>query len=106
MAGRHEDASNSFKKAREISGSHEALEVQRVWDLCAQRKMNLILAPPISGEDLAYDSARFSRLIDKAELAISERRLDDASRYLLMSGDISGFARHPHRRRLMNQITS
>ena len=106
MAGRDEKASVCIKKARKIAAPQEAPEVERIWDLSVQRKMNLILAPPISGEDLAHDSARFRRLIDKAELAISDWRLDDASRFLLMSGDIPGFARHPKRRRLLMQLES
>lgn len=104
LAGRTRDALGSLEKARDIAGSHAAAEIQRLWDLSTQRKLNPVLAPPISGEDLAHDSARFARLMSKAEMAISERQLDDARRYLMMSGDISGFSRHPQRRRLLTSL--
>jgi serine/threonine protein kinase len=104
LDGRTREATDALKKARQIAGVHEMPEIQRLWDLSNQRKLNPVLAPPISGEDFAYDSARFSRLMAKAELAIREQRLDDAGRYLTMSGDIPGFARHPKRRQLIQQI--
>jgi len=104
LDGRSRDAFESLEKSREIAGLYEAPEIQRLWDLATQRKMNPVLAPPISGEDFAHDSARFGRLIAKAELAVSENRLDDAKRYLLMSGDIAGFARHPQRRRMITKL--
>lgn len=103
LGGRPGDASESLEKAREIAGSHEFSEIQRLWDLSVQRKLSPVLAPPISGEDFAQDSARFERLMAKAEVAIHEHRLDDAKRYLLMSGDIPGFARHPRRRRALTK---
>ena len=106
MDGRSRDASDNLAKAREITGAHEAPEILRLWDQSTQRKMQPVLAPPISGEDFAHDSVRFERLMAKAEAAIHEHRLDDAKRYLLMSGDIPGFARHPHRRRVLLQIES
>ncbi len=101
--GRSREAIDCCAKARGISAPHETSEIQRLWDLSSQRKLNPVLAPPISGEDFAQDSARFCRLMAKAELAIREQRLDEAKRYLLMSGDIPGFARHPKRRRLLSQ---
>jgi hypothetical protein len=81
-------------------------EIQRLWDLSSQQKLTPVLAPPISGEDFAHDSARFERLMSKTEAAIREHRLDDARRYLLMSGDIPNFARHPKRRRFLQQNLS
>lgn len=104
LDGRSRDASTSFEKSREISGSHEASEIQRLWDLSTQRKLTPVLAPPISGEDFAQDSARFERLMAKTESAIREQRLDNVGRYLMMSGDIPGFARHPRRRKLLSII--
>jgi hypothetical protein len=62
------------------------------------------LAPPTSGEAFGFDMDRFHRLVGKAEEALREKRDDDARRYLLMSGDIPGFARHPRRRRLLAQL--
>jgi serine/threonine protein kinase len=103
MDGRTGDASDCLGKARAIAGAHESSEIQRLWDLSNQRDLSPVLAPPISGEDFAHDSVRFNRLMAKAELAIRERRLDDARRYLLMSGDIPGFARHPRRRRSLSK---
>lgn len=102
LEGSSREAFSNFEKAREIAGTHEASEIQRLWDLSHQRMLNPVLSPPISGEDLAQDSARFGRLMAKAEAAIQEGRTDDAGRYLLMSGDIPGFARHPRRRRALS----
>lgn len=104
--GRSKEASECFAKARGIAGQHEFAIIHRLWDLSNQGKLTPVLAPPISGEDFGQDSARFDRLMSKAELATSERRLDDARRYLLMSGDIPGFARHPRRRRALTNTNS
>jgi hypothetical protein len=104
LNGHSGEALRSLAKARESAGSHEVSEIQRLWDLSTQRKLVPVLAPPISGEDFAQDSARFERLMAKTETAIQEHRFDDAKRYLLMSGDISSFARHPRRRRLLLRL--
>ena len=104
MGGCSREAFDSLSKARELAVAHEASDVQRLWDQCTQRKLNPVLALPISGEDFAHDSTRFERLMSKAEVAVREYRLDDAKRYLLMSGDISGFARHPRRGRVLAKI--
>lgn len=104
LNGHSGEALFSLAKAREIAGSHEVSEIQRLWDLSTRREMKPVLAPPISGEDFAQDSVRFERLMVKAESAIHEHRIDDAKRYLLMSGDITGFARHPKRRRLFSAV--
>lgn len=77
-------------------------EIDRLWDEACRNNLPLHLAPPISGEELAYDSKRFWRLMGKAEVAIQENRHEDAKRYLLMTGDISGFGRHPKRRLLID----
>ncbi len=104
LSGRSAEATESLENARKIANNTECQEIQRQWDLSAQRRSTPVLAPPISGEDFADDSARFQRLMAKAELANQEHRQDDAQRYLLMSGDIPGFGRHPKRRRLLTQI--
>ena len=101
--GRLREASDCYAKAREIAAQQEASEIQRLWDLSNQRKLTPVLAPPISGEDFAHDSERFERLMSKAEAAIREHRTDDAKRYLMMSGDIPSFARHPRRRRALTE---
>jgi serine/threonine protein kinase len=104
LDGHSREAADALGKAREIAEAREMSEIQRLWDLGSQRKLTPVLAPPISGEDFAQDSARFARLMSKAEKAISEGQLDDARRYLMMSGDISGFSRHPQRRRLLTSL--
>jgi serine/threonine protein kinase len=103
LDGSTRDATTSLEKARKIAEAHEVTEIQRLWDLSNQRKLTPVLAPPISGEDFAHDSERFERLMAKAEVAIHEHRLDDARRYLMMSGDIPSFARHPRRRRALTK---
>lgn len=102
--GYSHDASDCYAMACRIADPHEISEIQRLWDLSNQHKLKPVLAPPVSGEDFAYDSERFSRLMAKAELAIQQQRMDDARRYLLMSGDIPGYARHPRRRRALPQM--
>jgi hypothetical protein len=104
LNGHSGEALHSLAKAREIAGSHEVSEIQRLWDLGTQRKLNPVLAPPISGEDFAQDSVRFERLMAKTEAAIHDHRLDDARRYLMMSGDIPGFSRCPLRRKVIAKL--
>jgi serine/threonine protein kinase len=104
LEGSTREAIESLEKACEIAVPQEIPEIERIWELSTQRRLTPVLAPPISGEDLAEDSARFTRLMGKAEMAIRAGLLDDARRYLLMSGDISGFSRHPRRRRLLSNL--
>lgn len=98
-------ANLALNQAIQLSGVHEVNDVERLWNLSRDRKLNLILSPPISGEDLALDAERFGRLMNKTEAALEERRYDDANRYLLMSGDIPGFACHPRRRKFLRQFS-
>ncbi len=105
LDGSTRDANTSLEKARKIAGAHEVSEIHRLWDFSNQRKLTPVLAPPISGEDFAHDSERFERLMAKADVAIHEHRMDDARRYLMMSGDIPSLARHPQRRRFQNLLS-
>jgi hypothetical protein len=104
LQGKPDLAHQALNQASQLYGAHEANEVERLWNLCRGRKLNLILSPPISGEDMAHDAQRFERLMQKSEAAINERRYEDADRYLLMSGDIAGYGRHPRRRMLLLNI--
>jgi len=104
LNGQTRDAIFAMEKAQEVASNHEIQEIERLWQLSKEWNLNLVLAPPISGEDFADDSGRFRRLMSKAESAIHEGQVDDARRYLLMSGDIPGFARHPKRRKLLLKI--
>lgn len=106
LFGDSAEAAECLDHARRISSPSDCQEIQRQWELTGQGKSTAVLAPPISGEDFAYDAARFQRLMAKAETAIREKRMDDAKRYLLMSGDIPGFARHPHRRKLQDHFAT
>ena len=102
--GYEKDANEYLKKANDLCDNRSIDEIQRLWQSCLQSKLAPVLAPPISGEDFAQDSERFHRLMAKAQLAIDKNQYADAQRYLLMSGDISGFARHPMRRLLLSKI--
>jgi len=106
MEGRSHDALAALKEAQADVSEHEIPELERLWNLSSQRKLNLVLSPPISGEDFAQDSERFQRLMSKADRAFHEGRLEDANRYLMMSGDIPGFGRHPRRRRALLKPTN
>jgi serine/threonine protein kinase len=104
LCGKRTEAAECHDEARRIANDAESREIQRLWDLSTQKKSTPVLAPPISGEDFAQDSARFHRLMEKTGKAFRERRNDDAKRYLLMSGDIPGFRRHPNRRKWLQRI--
>ena len=93
-------------KARERAEPHEEADIRRYWQSSSDGIPSFALSPPVSGEDFAADSARFERLMGKAQQAIQERDLANACRYLLMSGDIPGFGRHPRRRRLLLQLNT
>ncbi|MDP3848910.1 MAG: serine/threonine-protein kinase [Luteolibacter sp.] len=103
LQGESDLANQALNQAIQLCGVHEINDMERLWNFSRERKLNLILSPPISGEDLALDAERFGRLMAKTEAALEDRRYDDADRYLLMSGDIKGFARHPRRRVLLSK---
>jgi hypothetical protein len=105
LQGKADLANLALNKAIQLCGVHEVSDMERLWNLSREKKLNLILSPPVSGEDLALDAERFGRLMTKTEAALEERRYDDADRYLLMSGDIPGFARHPRRRKLLEKLS-
>ena len=96
------EATRCLAKAFHLASSLEQSEIRFKWDSSLQKKSFLTHATPISGEDFAHNSARFQRLMIKSEQAIKNGLLCDARRYLLMSGDIPGFARHPQRTRLLH----
>jgi serine/threonine protein kinase len=106
LCGKSTEATGCLENSRRIANQAECQEIQRLWDLSTHKNPTPVLAPPISGEDFAQDSARFHRLMEKAEAAIREKRIDDANRYLLMSGDIPGFRRHPKRTKMLNRFGS
>ena len=103
LQGKADLANLALNQAIQLSEVHEVNDVERLWNLSRDRQLNLILSPPISGEDLALDAERFGRLMNKTEAALEEGRYDDANRYLLMSGDIKGFARHPRRLKMLTE---
>jgi hypothetical protein len=104
LQGKEDLANLALNQAIQLCGVHEINDMERLWNLSRERKLNLILSPPISGEDLALDAERFGRLMTKCKAALEEQRYDDAKRYLLMSGDIPRFARHPLRRKLLSNL--
>jgi serine/threonine protein kinase len=93
--GRQEDANRYLRSATERGGSDNAAET-----IPAIRRIVPVLANPMSGDDLAFHKDRFYRLIAKAKNALTTHDTDNASRYVLMAGDIPGFARHPDLHRL------
>ncbi len=62
------------------------------------------LAQPRTGEAFLADAARFDRLLTKAEAAVKDLRHEDARRYLQMSADILGYARHPRAKKLLQAM--
>jgi hypothetical protein len=104
LQGKPDSAKTALTQALHLCASNEKVDLERLWSASRDIKLNLILAPPISGEDLALDAERFWRLMSKCKAALDEKRLDDATRYILMSGDISGYARHPQRRNQLNRM--
>lgn len=59
-----------------------------------------VLAKPMSGAEFSYHKDRFFRLISKGKSAVASNDSNNASRYVLMAGDIPGFARHPELHKL------
>jgi serine/threonine protein kinase len=104
VKGESATANDALNLASERCSVSEEEEKERLWLLSQRGVLNLMLSPPISGEELALDTKRFWRLIAKAELAIKNRFNEDAKRYLLMTGDIPRFSRHPERQRLLSQL--
>lgn len=104
LYGKRQEATRCLNRASRIGGAEAAEEIQRLWDMSIGKQCVPVLSPPISGEDFAHDSERFERLMKKAEHAIQSNNMADAKRYLLMSGDIQSFARHPRRRRLLTKL--
>jgi serine/threonine protein kinase len=75
----------------------EKAEQQSVCDSLpgAAKNPPLALTPPRAASELAAEAARFRRLFPKAQAAVAEGRTSDASRYLLMLGDLPDYAMHP-----------
>ena len=63
-----------------------------------------VLAKPISGEQNFFNRERFFRLLEKGEVSFLEGDSENARRYVLMAGDIPGFARHPSLHKLRRQL--
>lgn len=106
LYGKRQEATSCLNGASRIGGAEAAEEIQRLWDMSIGKQCVPVLSPPISGEDFAHDSERFERLMNKAEHAVQSNNMADAKRYILMSGDIQAFARHPRRRRLLTKLYS
>lgn len=64
-----------------------------------------VLAKPLSGSEFNTDVLRFQRLMEKADRAMTENKMDDARRYALMAGDIPGFGRHPRLQKIRQRIS-
>lgn len=104
LKGRVDAAALALEQAVALANEAETKEIRRMWDLSQRKGLHVILAPPMSGEDLALDAERFNRLMEKCKIALEESRHADAKRYLMMSGDIPSFSRHPRRRELILKI--
>jgi len=105
FTGKREDARRCFDEAakRGWTGAENA-EIDRLRSGETRKELAFVLAKPTSGSDFCADLVRFRRLMDKAETAIVEDRMNDARRYLQMAADISGFGRHPHLRRIAGRL--
>jgi hypothetical protein len=93
--GRQEDTSRFLQSAVERGAPDNA-----ALGIPSNRRLVPVLAKPMSGDDLAFHKDRFNRLIAKAKNALATHNTENASRYVLMAGDIPGFARHPDLHRL------
>ena len=97
--GREEDAKRFLRSAAERGGADNAAET-----VPSKRRLLPVLAKPMSGDDFAFHKERFHRLIAKAKNALTTHDTENASRYVLMAGDIPGFARHPDLHRLRSVL--
>jgi len=99
--GRHEDANRFQRFAAERSGLQLSSEV-----IHGKQRLAPVLAKPMSGDELAFHKERFYRLIAKAQTALTIHDFENANRYVLMAGDIPGFARHPDLYKLRRTLSS
>ena len=99
--GRDEDATRFLRSAAERGGTDSAGET-----VPSKRRLLPVLAKPMSGDDFAFHKDRFHRLITKATTALTTHDTENASRYVLMAGDIPGFARHPDLHKLRAVLKS
>jgi hypothetical protein len=72
--------------------------------LLAPRVQFLLLSWQISCEQIFFNRERFFRLLEKGEVSFLEGDSENARRYVLMAGDIPGFARHPSLHKLRRQL--
>ena len=86
--GKHEKVAGFLRSAAERGAEGDAV-------LISDHRLVPVLAKPMAGDELAFHKERFSRLIGKAKNALAANDTENASRYVLMAGDIPGFARHP-----------
>ena len=93
--GREADATSFLLTAAEKGGAENA-----TLTIPANRRLVPVLAKPMSGAAVAFHKDRFHRLITKAKSALATHDTENAGRYVLMAGDIPGFARHPELHRL------
>lgn len=99
--GREEHATRFLRSAAERGGTDNATET-----IPSTRRLLPVLAKPMSGDDFAFHKDRFHRLITKAKNALTTHDTENASRYVLMAGDIPGFARHPDLHKLRAVVKS
>ena len=107
LKGKPEDAKRCFSEAAKRAGTApQTAEMEHLQPGFRGYQIGFVLAKPRSGSDFYADLVRFGRLVEKAESAIVRGEAEDASRYVQMAADISGFGRHPRLRRIAGRLQS
>lgn len=105
LTGKREDARQCFDEAAKRAWTAtEKAEIGHMQSAGEGQRLRFVLAKPMSGSDFCADMVRFRRLMEKADKAVAENRMEDARRYTQMCGDISGFRRHPELRRTLARL--
>jgi serine/threonine protein kinase len=105
FSGERVDAKRCFDEAaRRAWTAAEKREIEHLQSGASGQQYGFVLAKPRSGTEFSADLIRFRRLMEKAEKALVRGGIEDARRYVQMSGDIPGFGRHPRRIRLAGRL--
>lgn len=105
LTGKRDDARRAIDEAAKRAWTAaEKAEIEHLQREGKAHHSGFVLAKPRSGSDFWADLIRFGRLMDKAEAALTQGRIEDARRYVQMSSDIPGFGRHPRLRRVAGRL--
>lgn len=89
--------SENRERLKQLISRAAAALMQPFWGsskILRLKDMPFVLARPKSGAQHHYDTARFNRLIAKAQASLTKSDIPEARRYLRMAMDLDGFSAH------------